>query len=141
MIPHANALVTLFSSDEAVPEEFQSQRWSFAKLFTMSQGGVEFDDFSMAQDSVSTYLASPQMVLYAVIMFTLLMNLVIAELSDVIAQVKQEADAQVRQKQATNILWMEKMSKLFFSEQTLTAFQKKGNTSSDVLKFSLEVAH
>jgi len=62
MIPHANALVTLFSSDEAVPEEFQSQRWSFAKLFTMSQGGVEFDDFSMAQDSVSTYLASPQMV-------------------------------------------------------------------------------
>eukprot|EP00241_Pyramimonas_parkeae_P018710 CAMPEP_0114318986 /NCGR_PEP_ID=MMETSP0059-20121206/24984_1 /TAXON_ID=36894 /ORGANISM="Pyramimonas parkeae, Strain CCMP726" /LENGTH=413 /DNA_ID=CAMNT_0001445931 /DNA_START=333 /DNA_END=1574 /DNA_ORIENTATION=- len=66
------------------------------------------------------------------------MNLVIAELSDVIAQFKQEADAQVRQKQARNILWMEKMIKLFVSEQTLTAFQNNGNISSDVLKFSLE---
>jgi hypothetical protein len=99
MLPHLTSLSYQFTHDNDgadVPDEYSTPASALGKLFAMSLAGMEWDDFLLGEQSREWAISSGVMIIYTVIVYVLLLNLLIAELGDRITDIKDKAKPQVQ---------------------------------------------
>ena len=98
---------------------------------------MEWDDFLLGAHAREWAISSAVMIIYTVIVYVLLLNLLIAELGDRITDIKDKAKPQLSMKKATIVLWMEKSTQWY--RQVKDMYVGAPNPNEDIFTTQLQL--
>uniref|UniRef100_A0A7S0R7I2 Ion transport domain-containing protein n=1 Tax=Pyramimonas obovata TaxID=1411642 RepID=A0A7S0R7I2_9CHLO len=119
LLPHMAALLIQFlrESEGEVPE-YGSIGSAMGKMLGIALTGMERDDFLVGRHSLFYWLNGVELVVYTLLVYVLLLNLLIAVLSQKIEEMQKQSVLHLRMRKARIILWLEKLVLLGCYTQT-----------------------
>lgn len=106
LLPHVTALLIQFLRTEEVPE-YADIGAAVGKMWVFAMSGMSFEDLEAGRDAVSFTLSAIIMVVYNILVYVLLLNLLIAVLSGKIEIVQSSSLLHLRMRKARIVLWLE----------------------------------